>query len=232
MKSCFCFLLAIGLAVAATGTAQERRLAAAGSNRASPSASPAKKGAKGTTNGNDLFGTGQESKGPTEITAHEQAQFDAQSRSAVFTGNVKVVDPQFTMTADKLTVHLNRDDEGGGLQTAEAEGHVIIVHLNEPKPAAGTTPVPGGSPAPPAGPPVPPVRSTGKAERAIYEAKDGSVTLLGWPEVTQGLNSHIAIEPGVKMVIYRDGRMKTYGSTRTIIQEKTEPNKAQTNAAQ
>ena len=153
MKACFCFLLAIGLMMAATGSAQDRRTAAAGSNRTSPAASPAKKGEKGKgSSGNNLFGDGQESKGPTEITAHEQAQFDAQTRSAVFFGNVKVVDPQFTMTADKLTVHLNRDEDGGGLQSAEAEGHVIIVHVNELKPAAGTTPVPGGSPAPPAGP--------------------------------------------------------------------------------
>ena len=82
------------------------------------------------------------------------------------------------------------------------------------------------------GPPAQPVRSTGRSERAIYDAKDGSVTLLGWPQVTQGQNTHIAIEPGVKMVLYRDGRMKTYGSTRTLIQDKTEPNKSQTNVAQ
>ena len=113
------------------------------------------------------------------------------------------------------------------MQTAEAEGHVLIVHLNQPKP-----PPAGAAPTPSAGQPAEPVRSTGQAERAIYEAKDGSVTLLGWPQVTQGLNTHIAIEPGVKMVLYRDGRMKTYGSTRTLIQDKTEPNKSQTNVAQ
>ncbi len=185
---------------------------------------------------NDPFGPDNESKGPTEITAKDAAQFDVGGRTAVFTGMVKVIDPQFTMTADKLTVHLNREEDGGGLDNAEAEGHVLIVHLNQPRPAP---PGPAGSPATgasaaaapnPAATPGPPVRSTGKGERALYEAKDGSVTLLGWPEVTQGLNTHISMEAGVKMVIYRDGRMKTYGSTRTVIQDKTETtSKSQTN---
>ncbi|HEY0791819.1 MAG TPA: hypothetical protein VGD78_12220 [Chthoniobacterales bacterium] len=197
---------------------------------ADPSPKPAAgaDAAKGDKKPNDLFGGDKNSsKGPTEITAKEEAQFDVQGRSAVFFGSVKVVDPQFTMTSDKLTVHMNREQDGGGLQTAEGEGHVLIVHLNQPRPtAAGSSPPPTGGPAP-----GEPVRSTGTGERAIYEAKDGSVTLLGWPQVTQGLNTHIATEPGVKMVIYRDGHMKTYGSTRTVIQDKNEPTKPQTNAA-
>jgi lipopolysaccharide export system protein LptA len=240
MKHWVCILIAGWCGVTATGFAQDRRPAKAAKAAATSAANPK----KNDKNSNDFFGDNQqEAKGPTEITAKDEAQFDSQSRSAVFIGNVKVIDPSFTMTSDKLTVHLNREQDGGGLQTAEAEGHVMIVHVNQPKPvpAAGGTPAtqtagqpattPGQSPAAPAQP-AQPVRSTGQSERAIYEAKDGSVTLLGWPQVTQGLNTHIAIEPGVKMVLYRDGRMKTYGSTRTLIQEKTEPNKSQTNAAQ
>ena len=207
----------------ATGSAQERRPV-----KAVAATTPATNARK---NSNDLFGENdRDGKGPTEITAKDEAQFDSQSRSAVFVGNVKVIDPSFTMTADKLTVHLNREQDGGGLQSAEAEGHVIIVHMNQPRPP--TAGQPGATPGQVPAPPAQPVRSTGQAERAIYEAKDGSVTLLGWPQVTQGLNTHIATEPGVKMVLYRDGRMKTYGSTRTLIQETTEPNKSQTNAAQ
>lgn len=231
MKYCICILIAGWWGLTATGFAQERRpakTAAKAATAAAPNAN-AKKDDKNDKNNNGFFGDNQqEAKGPTEITAKDEAQFDSPSRSAVFIGSVKVVDPSFTMTSDKLTVHLNREQDGGGLQSAEAEGHVMIVHMNQPKPA------PAGSPGAPqaAGQPAQPVRSTGQSERAIYDAKDGSVTLLGWPQVTQGLNTHIAIEPGVKMVLYRDGRMKTYGSTRTLIQEKTEPNKSQTNAAQ
>jgi hypothetical protein len=73
----------------------------------------------------------------------------------------------------------------------------------------------------------------GKADNALYEAKDGSVTLTGWPQVTQGLNTHIATAPGVKMVLYRDGRMQTYGSTRTLIEDRTTAtNKPNANSAQ
>ena len=84
---------------------------------------------------NDLFGGDSKDrpKGPTEITATQEAQFDTKTRIGVFIGNVKVVDPQFTMTSDRLTVHLNKDEEGGGLNDAEANGNVIIVHVNQPK---------------------------------------------------------------------------------------------------
>ena len=202
-------------------------------------------GAKGST---DALGDKDAAKGPTEITATQEAQFDTKTRSGVFIGNVKVVDPQFTMTADRLTVHLNRDEDGGGLREAEAEGHVVIVHVNQPKPVAqaqsGSTPPGGpGLPAPTGnghpGSPVPtpstgpgatppqvqqPPVSVGKGDKAVYVAKDGSVTLTGWPQVTQGGNTHVAIAPGVTMVLYRDGRMQTYGSTRTLIEDKTATN--------
>jgi lipopolysaccharide export system protein LptA len=236
MKHWLCILTVGWWAVTATGLAQDRRPAKT-TPKGATAVAPKKNDKNGNDkNGNDLFGENQqEAKGPTEITAKEEAQFDSQSRSAVFVGNVKVIDPSFTMTSDKLTVHLNREQDGGGLQTAEAEGHVMIVHMNQPKPPPAGAPARQTAGQPATGAPeqpAQPVRSTGQSERAIYEAKDGSVTLLGWPQVTQGLNTHIAIEPNVKMVLYRDGRMKTYGSTRTLIQEKTEPNKSQTNAAQ
>ena len=60
-----------------------------------------------------------------------------------------------------------------------------------------------------------------RRDNALYEAKDGSITLTGWPQVTQGGNTHIATAPGVKMVLYKDGRMQTYGSTRTLIEDRT-----------
>jgi lipopolysaccharide export system protein LptA len=213
-------------------------------------------GAKGST---DAFGSDKDTaKGPTEITATQEAQFDTKTRSGVFIGNVKVVDPQFTMTADRLTVHLNRDEDGGGLREAEADGHVVIVHVNQPKPAVqaqnGSTPPGGagtlaptgnthpGSPVPTASPGAatagatpPPVQqppvSIGKGDKAVYVAKDGSVTLTGWPQVTQGGNTHIAIAPGVTMVLYRDGRMQTYGNTRTLIEDKTATNTQNANGA-
>src|ERR1700719_3909326 len=83
----------------------------------------------------DVFGgdSSGRPKGPTEITATQEAQFDTKTRTGVFIGNVKVVDPQFTLTADRLTVHLNRDEDGGGLNEADAQGNVVIVHVNQAK---------------------------------------------------------------------------------------------------
>jgi lipopolysaccharide export system protein LptA len=226
-----------------------------GTKQASAKQASAKQAANGSNSSKsstDAPGSDKETaKGPTEITATQEAQFDTKTRSGVFIGNVKVVDPQFTMTADRLTVHLNRDEDGGGLREAEADGHVVIVHVNQPKPAAqaqnGSTPPAGtgstaptgnarpgstvptasaGAAAPGSTPPQAqqPSVSVGKGDKAVYLAKDGSVTLTGWPQVTQGGNTHIAIAPGVTMVLYRDGRMQTYGSTRTLIEDKTATN--------
>jgi lipopolysaccharide export system protein LptA len=199
---------------------------------------PATSDARG--GGNDLFGGDGKDRpqGPTEITATQEAQFDTKTRVGVFIGNVKVVDPQFTMSSDRLTVHLNKDEEGGGLNDAEADGNVIIVHVNQPKtparPAQNTASATVATQPAASGPgaqPLQPVTSTGKAQNALYEAKDGSITLTGWPQVTQGSNTHIATAPGVKMVLYKDGRMQTYGSTRTLIEDRTAAGSPNTNGA-
>lgn len=204
--------------------------------------SPAKQGSAADAQSNDLLGDSNgRPQGPTEITATQEAQFDVKTRSGIFIGNVKVVDPQFTLTSNRLTVHLNKDEDGGGLNEAEAQGNVVIVHVNQPKTPAqpGQTAAPaarsaavGATPAPATKPAQQPTTSVGKAENAVYLAKDGTITLTGWPQVTQGLNTHIATAPGVKMVIYKDGKMQTYGSTRTLIVDRTGTNTPNTNGAQ
>jgi lipopolysaccharide export system protein LptA len=198
----------------------------------------AKQGAAGTgEQSTDMFGGDSKDrpKGPTEITATQEAQFDTKTRTGVFIGNVKVVDPQFTLTADRLTVHLNKDEDGGGLNEAEAQGNVVIVHLNQPKTQGSQgAPTPAAATAansPPASQPQQPPTSIGKSDKAVYEAKDGSVTLTGWPQVTQGANMHVATAPGVRMVLYRDGRMQTYGSTRTLIVDRTATNNPNANGS-
>ena len=195
-------------------------------NAAKPGPSPTAAPKAGEKKTDDFFSQGDngQPKGPTEITAKDEAQFDMHTRTGVFLGNVKVVDPQFTLTSDKLTVHLNKQEEGGGLEEAEAEGNVFIVHLNPPKAPDGTAGQPNSTQqAVGQAQQQQPVRSTGKAQKAVYLAKDGSVTLTGWPEVTQGDDTQVATDPNVKMVLFRDGRMTTYGSTRTVIQEKVAP---------
>jgi lipopolysaccharide export system protein LptA len=210
-----------------------------GTKQPSGSTKPASGTSQQPDSSKDLFGDDSKDrpKGPTEITATKEAQFDTKTRVGVFIGNVKVVDPQFTMTSDRLTVHLNKDEEGGGLNDAEANGNVIIVHVNQPKTQVAQAQSPGATPPPTAASgqsgarTQQPVTSTGKSEKALYEAKDGSITLTGWPQVTQGANTHIATAPGVKMVLYKDGRMQTYGSTRTLIEDRTAAGSPNTNGA-
>jgi lipopolysaccharide export system protein LptA len=231
-----CFGTATGLAQqkSATPTKHSAAQAAAKPPAAKKSPTNGKEPPGGSAPGaqsNDLFGgdSSGRPKGPTEITATQEAQFDTKTRTGVFIGNVKVIDPQFTMTADRLTVHLNKDEDGGGLNEADAQGNVVIIHVNQPK-TQGQPAQPASAPVAPAGStktgPAPaqaqqPPTSIGKGDNALYEAKDGSITLTGWPQVTQGGNTHIAIAPGVRMVLFKDGRMQTYGSTRTLIEDRT-----------
>ena len=208
-----------------------------------------------------LGGNDSSAKGPTEITAKDEVQFDGSNRMAIFAGNVKVIDPQFTMTTDKLTVYMNKQEDGGGIREAQADGNVIIVHANPQKnngradgaASSQTTPVANtgltgltaqASPsASPGASPQPVVLDTGRAQKAIYNAKEDAVTLIGWPQVTQGINTHISTEEGTRMILYRDGRLQTFGPSRTVIQDKSsmnqpspspgepvlDPNKAQKN---
>ena len=246
-------ILAITLSIAIAGILPAQQPPAAKSKQAKKQANHTATSPTPSANGspadnskkekkpNDVLQGQDQNKGPTEIMSQE-TQFDGQSRTGVFIGNVKVVDPDFTMTADKLTVHMAKQDEGGGLSSAEADGNVIIVHANEsknangnpnrsspapsPKPAATSLVADPPEPAPQPSPTPPLVLSTGRAQKALYDAKDQSVTLIGWPQITQGVNTHISTEEGTRMILYRDGRLKTFGGSRTIIQDKSEANKS------
>jgi lipopolysaccharide export system protein LptA len=186
--------------------------------------------------GDFLGGNDSSAKGPTEITAKDEVQFDGSNRMAIFAGNVKVIDPQFTMTTDKLTVYMNKQEDGGGIREAQADGNVIIVHANPQKnngqadgaASSQTTPVANTGLSPLASPSASPgaspqqvVLDTGRAQKAIYNAKEDAVTLIGWPQVTQGINTHISTEEGTRMILYRDGRLQTFGPSRTVIQDKS-----------
>ena len=162
---------------------RSQRSKSPGAKRPSGSTKPAPGGSQTPNSSNDLFGGDSKDrpKGPTEITATQEAQFDTKTRIGVFIGNVKVVDPQFTMTSDRLTVHLNKDEEGGGLNDAEANGNVIIVHVNQPKTQAGQAANPGAAtPARPARS-TSPNRGSGSATGNLdRESRKGFVRSKRW----------------------------------------------------
>lgn len=149
-------------------------------------------------------------KGPitTEIYA-DDATFDSAKYIGVFSGHVIVKDPRFNVQSDKLTVYINKA-QNEGLDKAVAEGNVGVVR-ERPDPNGG-----------------PPERAIGRAEKAVYTAKDGNVELTGSPRVQQGFNSHIATSPDTVMILNQSGQLTTHGPSRTEIrqepkQEKTNP---------
>jgi lipopolysaccharide transport protein LptA len=130
----------------------------------------------------------------TEITAQKEATFDEKANQAVFTGDVRVKDPAFLLSCDTLTVHLVK--ERNAIDHAVAEGHVVIVQQSENPSEKG---------------------AIGKARQAVYVPSTGEITLIGWPEVQQGINRHIATDPGTRMILNSNGRASTQGASKTVI---------------
>ena len=130
----------------------------------------------------------------TEITAQKDATFDEKENKAVFKGDVRVKDPAFLLSCDTLTVHLVK--ERNAIDRAVAEGNVVIVQQTENPSEKG---------------------AIGKSSQAIYVPSKGEVTLIGWPEVQQGINRHIATDQGTRMILNSNGRATTEGASKTVI---------------
>jgi lipopolysaccharide export system protein LptA len=136
----------------------------------------------------------QRPKGPTEITARE-ATFDNQTRMAVFSFEVSVRDPEFGLSSDRLTVYLKKPpvtgapkpepkpeakpkehgDANSGIEKAIAEGKVVITQdkLGE-----------NGNPE----------HYAGKGKRAVFDNITGTLTLTGWPQISQSLGGNLSKE--------------------------------------
>ncbi len=132
--------------------------------------------------------------GETTITADKQAEFNAEEKTAVFLGNVRVQDAEFLIFCDKLTVSI--DDATGSLRTAIAEGNVRVV---QQKKKDGSAP-----------------KATGRGAKLVYDGRTGEARLSGRPQVQQGMNLHIADDDDTVMTLRRDGTMTTEGNSRTI----------------
>ena len=195
MRTCFtCTVLAVGLGLAAA-FAQEA---------AAPSGpSPAKAKAAENDPLKNAFGgnLGAPTTGPvtTEIYSNE-AFFDSEKYIGTFSGRVIVNDPRFNIQADKLTIYLSKG-ETRGLERAVAEGNVGVIRER---------PAEEGEPA---------SRSVGRADIAIYTAKDGNVELKGTPRLQSGTNTHIAMSPDTVMIVNQNGQLTTRGPSRTEIRQ-------------
>lgn len=153
-------------------------------------------------------------KMPTEITASKETTFDEKTRKAVFVGDVTVKDAQFQLTCGKLTAYLRRGSsgeggqakvpQGGGLDRAVAEGDVVIVQEKVDDKGEVT-------------------RYVGKARKAEYDATTGNVTLSGWPQIQQGINTQVATEEGTVMILNQKGALQTRGPSKTVISDSSGP---------
>ncbi|HWL50871.1 MAG TPA: LptA/OstA family protein [Chthoniobacteraceae bacterium] len=157
----------------------------------------------------------RDGKIPTEITASKETTFDEKTRKAVFLGDVSVKDAQFHLTCEKLTAYLRRDssregaerkapEAGGGLERAVAEGGVVIVQEKVDDKGEVT-------------------RYVGKARKAEYDAATGNVTLSGWPQIQQGINTQVATEEGTVMILNQKGALQTRGPSKTVISDSSGP---------
>lgn len=135
----------------------------------------------------------------TEIYADE-AVFDSTKSIGIFTGHIVVTDPRFQIQGDKLTIYIS-SKQSDGLDRAVVEGNVGVVR---DKPASE-----GGEPS----------RMVGRADKAVYTAKDGNFELTGNPRVQQGLNTHVATSPETVMILNEAGQLQTKGPSRTEIRQ-------------
>jgi hypothetical protein len=151
-----------------------------------------------------------------------------------------VVDPEFNVECDKLTANLKHEPKpalvadasgkttpkaatpipaaqkpgeagakkpAGGLEKARAETtseRRVIIKQDKIDADGGVT------------------HCVGIADRADYDAVTGDIVLTGSPEVQQGINRVIATDPGTKMTLNRDGRMRADGPHKTIIVDRGE----------
>jgi len=132
----------------------------------------------------------------TEITAQKEATFNNAENIATFTGNVVVKDPQFTLFCEHLIVYMNENRKG--LKVVEALGKVTIVQENKDESGKSS-------------------KSIGRAGKVLFDPASGDITLTQSPQIQQGINNHIAVDPSTVMVLNRAGRLSTQGSSRTVI---------------
>ncbi len=201
-------------------------ISGAESVRPAPPAAPAASGEKSV----------KRAKGPTEITARD-AMFDNSLHLANFTGDVIVRDPEFGLACERLTVNLKKPaapsaekpepktepktepkakppgEQGSGIEKATAEGSVIITQ--DKIDAAGKL-----------------QRYTGTAKRAVFDNTAGTLTLYGWPQISETIGGNmskktISLEESCVIVLDRAGKMDVKGYHKTTIQDAAELNRSQ-----
>ena len=137
----------------------------------------------------------------TEITATDEASFDNDKSIAEFKGGVVVRDTQFTLTCDRLRVHLGKDHKG--METVDALGNVVIIQEKQD---------PKSNDA----------KSIGRAGEVTYKPSTGEVIMRKWPSIQQGINQQVATEESTVMILKNSGQSRTVGGSKTLIVDTSE----------
>lgn len=168
-------------------------------------------------------------KGPTEITAHD-AIFDSHDHLATFNSEVRVTDPEFGLSCDRLTVNMKRPapqgaakpaeknaakpgakgDANSGIERAVAEGNVIIT---QDKKEVGRDPE----------------QYEGRGKRAVFENKTGTLTLTGRPRIAQSvrgvvLKEIITLEESAIITLHRSGKIEVKGLFKSTLHDAADLN--------
>jgi len=132
-----------------------------------------------------------------EVYAQDSVRFDADTRKAVFKGEVKALHPTFQMRTDTLTVTVK--EGGGGIESAEANGSVLFVYQDPEQidPDTGD-----------------PMKSMGKAGRAVLNMDTGKVRLSGYPQLQQGGNLIVGTSSSTTITLSRDGKHEINGPSK------------------
>jgi lipopolysaccharide transport protein LptA len=128
------------------------------------------------------------------ITADSATNFDLKTKTVVFSGNVSLHCADFTLSADRLVVHM--DAAGGALNRLVANGDVDV-HLTQGTAAE---------------------QFHGSGEEATFDPKAQSIVFLGWPRIMGQGREHRAASASTKMTLFtKPAKLVTEGRAQTRI---------------
>lgn len=126
------------------------------------------------------------------IAADAATNFDMDSQTVAFSGNVSLKCADFTLTARRLVVHMEKGSQT--LKKLVANGSVDIQLTGVPKEEAYHS----------------------QSEEAVFDPATNTIVLSGWPKINGKGREHIAATPTTKMTLHTkasklvtDGRAQT-----------------------
>lgn len=128
------------------------------------------------------------------ITADSATNFDLKTKTVVFAGNVSLHCTEFTLSADRLVVHM--DAKSGSMSQMVANGKVDVQLTKGPIEE----------------------RYQGFGEEAVYDPKQQNMVFRGWPRILGQGREHRAASATTKMTLNMNpAKLLTEGRAQTRI---------------